>query len=393
MLNPNHALPAVAAVLLACGLAGCASQPRSFDSVSYTRTQAESRLQPEQLARFEVPYQLSPAILERLETRNKPAVRETIRTQQVLDFIFDDLGLRYSLRPTRNAGETFATAEGNCLSFVNLFVGVGRYYRLNPFYVEVRDHQRWHHSEGLVLSQGHMVAGMQVNGELKTFDFLPYRAKSYRNFAPIDDLTASAHFYNNLAAEAMMDGDLDEALRLADLAVALAPKFEKAINNRGVILARRGDLDSALAAYQAGLRIAPQDVALRSNMARLFQQTGREQEAIAMLEGIEELKTTNPYFYLFLAERARFDGKLDKALEYLRKALSVDSDVPEVHVGLANYYLDLGDLEKARHHVDRALRLDATHREARRLADALAQADRALAETQAAKTPSGGTER
>lgn len=355
------------------GLAGCASQA-TFDSVDYTRQQAMSRLSDEQRAEFQVPYELTQPILERLETRAKPAVREVIRTQQVLDFIFDDVGLSYSLRPTRNAHDTFVTAEGNCLSFVNLFVGVARRYRLNPFYVEVRDHQRWRHSDGLVLSQGHMVAGMHVNGELQTFDFLPYRAKSYRNFAPIDDMTAAAHYYNNLAAEAMIDGDLDEALRLVDLANALAPKFEKAINNRGVILARRGDGAEALAAYEQGLEIAPQDVALRSNLARLYQQMGRTEEAFEVLAGIEELKTTNPFFYLFLAERARFDGELEDALRYLRQALRVDSEVPEVHLGLANYFLDVGEIPKARHHLDRALRLDATHREARRLAEVLAQA-------------------
>lgn len=363
---------AAALVSFGLGLAGCASQA-AFDSVEYTRQQASQRLSDAQRAEFRVPYELTQPILDSLETRAKPAVREVIRTQQVLDFIFDDLGLRYALRPTRNAHETFVAAEGNCLSFVNLFVGVGRHYRMNPFYVEVRDHQRWRHSDGLVLSQGHMVAGMHVNGELQTFDFLPYRAKSYRNFAPIDDITAAAHHYNNLAAEAMIDGDLDEALRLADLASALAPKFEKAINNRGVILARRGDTAEALATYEKGLELAPQDVALRSNLARLYQQIGRSEEAYEILAGIEDLKTTNPFFYLFQAERARFDGKLDKALGYLRQALRVDSEVPEVHLGLANYYLDVGEVPKARHHLDRALRLDATHREARRLAEALAQ--------------------
>ncbi|MDA8019254.1 MAG: tetratricopeptide repeat protein [Thermoanaerobaculia bacterium] len=380
MLNPRPRRPHPALFPVLSGsllyLAACASQPASFDSVAHTRTEAEARLSSEQSARFVVPYRLTPEILQRLETRAKPAVRETIRTQQVLDFIFDDVGLRYSLRPTRDAGDTFASAEGNCLSFVNLFVGVGRHYRMNPFYVEVRDHQRWRHSDGLVLSQGHMVAGMHVNGELQTFDFLPYRAKSYRNFAPIDDVNAAAHFYNNLAAEAMMDGDLDEALRLVEMAVSLAPRFEKAINNRGVILARRGDFEAALAAYRSGLEISPQDVALRSNLARLYQTMGNEDEAHEILAGIEELKTTNPYFYLFQAERSRFDGNLDRALDYLRRALRVDSEVPEVHVGLANYFLDVGDLDKARHHVDRALRLDATHREARRLAEALDQASR-----------------
>jgi Tfp pilus assembly protein PilF len=45
--------------------------------------------------------------------------------------------------------------------------------------------------------------------------------------------------------------------------------------------------------------------------------------------------------------------------------------VPEVHLALAKVYLSLGDMDKCRHHVERALQLDATHPEARRLAEML----------------------
>ena len=89
------------------------------------------------------------------------------------------LDLRYALQPTRNASDTFRAREGNCISFVNLFIGVPRRMRLAPFYVEVRDLQRWSHREGMVVSQGHIVAGMYVSGELRTYDFLPYRPKAY----------------------------------------------------------------------------------------------------------------------------------------------------------------------------------------------------------------------
>jgi hypothetical protein len=34
---------------------------------------------------------------------------------------------------------------------------------------------------------------MYLDGVLRTFDFLPYRQKAYREFKPIDDLTAAAN--------------------------------------------------------------------------------------------------------------------------------------------------------------------------------------------------------
>lgn len=74
-------------------------------------------------------------------------------TDAILDFVFGALDLKYSLYPTRDASSAFATKQGNCLSFVNLFVGIGHKRRLNPFYVKVTDLQCWNYREGVVVSQ------------------------------------------------------------------------------------------------------------------------------------------------------------------------------------------------------------------------------------------------
>ena len=83
---------------------------------------------------------------------------------------------------------------------------------------------------------------------------------------------------------------------------------------------------------------------------------------------IEETNQMSPYFFVYRGDLALAEGDLDLALEYMTKALRRDSEVPEVHVGLAEVFLAQGDVERARHHVQRALKLDATHKDARRLA-------------------------
>lgn len=358
-------------VLATTLVAGC-SQYEPFDTVGHLREQVTEKAEIEDPERVRVPFELNDEITDYLDEFMKPAPREIVRVEQVIDFIFRKLDLQYALVPTRDAVGTYDAREGNCLSFVNLFVGVARHQRMNPFYVEVRDHQRWRHANGMVLSQGHIVAGMYVNGELRTYDFLPYRPKSYRDFNPIDDVTAAAHYHNNLAAEALMDGDLDVALEHLDIATKLAPSFEKALNNLGVARARSGDVDGAFEAYHKGLEVAPGDVPLMTNLARLYQQRGEGAKAMEILGRIEDVKTTNPFFFVYRGELALSQDRPAEALEHMRKALALDSEVPEVHVGLAKVYLALGEIEKARHHVERALRLDATHREARGLAVMLA---------------------
>lgn len=364
-------------LLLVALLGGC-TQYEPFDSVGELREEYAERTDVAEAEDLHVPFELDDEIRAYLDERLKPAPREEFRVEQVNDFIFRKIGLEYSLYPTRNAVETYQSRQGNCLSFVNLFVGVARHQRLNPFYVEVNDFQRWRHQDGMILSQGHIVAGMYVNGELRTYDFLPYRPKSYKEFNPIDDITAAAHYYNNLAAEALIDDDIETTERNLKLALDLKPTFEKALNNLGVLRARQGDQAAALAAYRKGLESDDRNVPILSNLARLYQQMGDLEQAEEAMAKIEGAQTTNPFYFIYRGQLALGRGEADEALQYMRRAFRIDTEIPEVHVGLAEAYLALGDIPKARHHVERALKLDATHRDARRLAALIAdRGDRA----------------
>lgn len=359
--------PALAALVLA---AGCTTIPssRSFDSVDHLRGQYVERVGAQAAERLPVPFELDPEILELTEGRISPAGSERRRVEQVTDFVFGWLGLEYVLTPTRSAAGTFRARQGNCLSFVNLFVGLAREYRLNPFYVEVEDYHRWDYSEGSVVSHGHIVAGLRVDGKLETYDFLPYRAKSYRDFQPIDDVKAAAHYFNNLGAEALLRGDVEEARELTEIAVAIAPGFAKASNNLGVSLLRLGEEEEALAVLERALEATPENVPLLNNLARTYQQLGRLEDADRVLARLESVNQENPFFYIYRGEAALAEQDVERAMEYVRKAFRQDPDLPEVHVALVKVYLAAGEREKALHHVERALRLDATHQEARRYA-------------------------
>jgi tetratricopeptide (TPR) repeat protein len=352
-------------------LAAC-SQYQVFDSVGYLRQQYAKEIGPQAAARVEVPFELDDHIRGQLDKLQK-VPSELRKINQVNAFIFDGLQLKYTLAPTRNAAETYRTREGNCLSFVNLFVGVARERGLNPYYVEVTDLQKWNHRDGMVVSQGHIVAGVYLDGILRTFDFLPYRRKAYRDFNSIDDLTAAAHYYNNLGAEAILRGDLETARELLTTATRIAPSFVKAINNLGVVQARAGEPDKALATYERGLALSPEDSPILTNMARALQQLGRHQDAGDLLARIEGLNTTNPFFFVYQADVALGRGDTAKALDYMARALRLDSELPEVHLGLVKVYLAMGDTEKARHHLGRALKLDATNQDALQYARMLGQ--------------------
>lgn len=355
-------ISALVAVLLAVGC----STYQPYDADADIEARARERVPPELAAELTIPYRIDDSVRAETSSRVNPAWNEKRRAEAVSDFIFGRLDLEYSLVPTRSAIETYEVGQGNCLSFVNLFVGIAREHRLNPFYVEVQDYQRWSYRDGVVISRGHIVAGMYIDGELSTFDFLPYAPKSYRDFKPIDDLTAMAHYYNNLGAEELMEGRLEPALDFLEVAVALAPGFDKAINNLAVAYLRSGRRGDATQLLEEGVEGHPGNVPLMSNLARAYQQDGKIDEATALFDQLEKVNKTNPFFLVYRGELALSANDVDGALEYMRRAFRADSDLPEVHVGLVKVYLALGRRDEALHHVGRALTLDPSHTEARR---------------------------
>ncbi|MEO1084943.1 MAG: transglutaminase domain-containing protein, partial [Acidobacteriota bacterium] len=147
MPRPHNAPAALAAILTLLGvggLCGCAEAP-GFDSADYLRRQIADHAGAELAQRVDVPFELDPDVLEAVDAKLKPLGDTESRVARVLDFIFRDVELEYRLSPTLDASDTFTRRQGNCLSFANLFVAVSRHMRLDPFYIEVEDHQRWNH--------------------------------------------------------------------------------------------------------------------------------------------------------------------------------------------------------------------------------------------------------
>lgn len=370
-------------------LASCSARPAprdAFDAAEHLRRLYAERLGPAEAVDAEIPFALRGELLAAVEADLPRGGGVARRAARLVEWIFGDLGLDYARHPTRDALGTFRARAGNCLSFVNLFVGVGRHLGLAPFYVEVRDLGRWERRDGLVLGHGHVVAGLYVEGELRTFDFLPYRARTYRGLEILDDARAAARFFNNRGAEALLAGDAGEARRLFERAAALDPAFVEAANNLGVWHVRHGDAREAERIFRGALERAagPPDpetngepdgpshddalLPLLGNLERLLRRQGRTAEADALLARAESLRHRNPFVHLVRAELALERDETGAAFEALRRALALAPELPEAHLGLARVHLALGRPAAARRHLDRALELDPRHPEALEMA-------------------------
>lgn len=93
-----------------------------------------------------------------------------------------------------------------------------------------------------------------------------------------------------LAFEYLKRDQYNEALPLAEKAVALAPKFFAARNVLGRILLELGQVDRAIKELEEGVRLAPSSPEMHFALARAYTKAGRKEEANRERETFKKLQ-------------------------------------------------------------------------------------------------------
>jgi hypothetical protein len=124
--------------------------------------------------------------------------------------------------------------------------------------VEVEDN--WSRGQSLLLTAGHvnLVIGPRMldrigglgNDSPTTVDFLPPQDLRGRRVSVIGPARVLAMFFNNRAAETLVQGDLDQAYAWARASMLQDPSFVSAPITLGVIYHRRGLTAAAEAAFR-----------------------------------------------------------------------------------------------------------------------------------------------
>jgi tetratricopeptide (TPR) repeat protein len=84
--------------------------------------------------------------------------------------------------------------------------------------------------------------------------------------------SAAAHY--NLGTALTLAGNIDEAIRSYEEALALRPEYGLAHNNLGAILFRRGQLEPALFHLKEAVRLDPRNADALDNLGRLDRRLG-----------------------------------------------------------------------------------------------------------------------
>jgi hypothetical protein len=280
------------------------------------------------------------------------------KLDQIQFYLFDERHFQFSYEPdtTLTAREAFETGHGNCVSFTNLFIALARSVGL-PVEAALVFRSQDPETEGdLIIVNNHIVAAYRTGNRTFLYDFYRFREGAVVGFEPIDDLWNTSVYLNNMGTRALRRGELQEALRLLEASVSLAPRFTAALGNLGVVRRRTGNIDGAMEAYLRALRLKEHNPTIRSNVAKLvhvetmerIEDAGWTTETIP--DSVEGLVTKGDL------RLAALD--VEGAREYYREARLVNPESAIPLLAMARLQMIRGRTAASGRSLERALELD-----------------------------------
>jgi Flp pilus assembly protein TadD len=279
-------------------------------------------------------------------------------------FTFD-----YERSSTFSAAETFEKRRGNCVSFTNLFIALGRSLgiRLQAALVSSRGVSE---REGdLVITYNHLVTIHPLGGSQRfaVFDFYRMSEKPGWRFTLLDDFSVAAIRASNEGVAHLGRGELVQAERDLEIAVKLAPQLGPLHANLGLARWRGGDVAGAFAAFRKGLEVEPQGPALLQNLAALYVDQHRPAEARAALAALD-VSQASPYALIVRGDLEMRARNVKGAIRNYRDAAGLDPKLAEPWLSIARAELARGRPDAARKAARKALQREPENPEALRLA-------------------------
>lgn len=272
------------------------------------------------------------------------------KLDELRTLLFDEehLNIQYDASVTRTATETFEARQGNCLSMTTLFIAAARYIGLDANFEIVVVRPTWDHEAGTMIRYEHIVAtGDLSRGESYVVDFLPEFIIGDQTTRSVSDDTALSLYYNNLGAESMIDGELDNAIAYFRYALTLRPEFSGAWNNMGAVMKRAGKDELAEFSYRRALFEDASNYSALSNLAEFYRARGEGEKAERFMERVNRYRRRNPYFHFYVASLFFREDRLEEAKYFLERSIELKEDEPDFYVALARTYRRLGDEEKS----------------------------------------------
>ena len=279
----------------------------------------------------------------------------------------DNLFVNFTyLGRTLNATNAFKTQSGNCMSLAILTTALAESVGLDVAYQRVNVAPVYRRYANVMTLSTHVRTHLFAEEEDDANEMVVLRSKIIIDYYPqrsnirgdmISDGEFFAMYYRNLASDAIIVGELDEAYRLMRQALDVAPTDPENLNTLAVLLNKMGHSEKAFELYAYAINEQQTALNLLSNYAQLLTKHGRIDEAQAIQESMQYVEDDNPYRWLDNAEFRIAQGQHLMARRMLERTLENAPYLHEAYFALAKSYYLTQEVEKADAALKRAAEL------------------------------------
>ena len=266
---------------------------------------------------------------------------------------------------TYNATTAMRLNKGNCMSLAIWTTAYAKLLGLDFSYRAVYTLPVFSKKDDIILSSSHVQTVIYDSTFVAeenyhyfslpsiTIDYFPDASNdkggefSYKTFIAL--------YYQNRAAEALVEKDLSKSFFYANTAYEYDTKNISTINLLAVIHRRAGDIETAEAIYKIALDRGKPNISLLSNYIMLLNSQQRMEEATFLQKKMNQLDDINPYQSLGEAFTAKKNGDIEQAEIFFKKALKKAPYLNQAYMGLYRIYVKQEKMDEAQAMLIKAL--------------------------------------
>ncbi|MGO4891342.1 tetratricopeptide repeat protein [Flavobacterium sp. W21_SRS_FM6] len=287
-----------------------------------------------------------------------------IRLFDYLDTFVNDFGFRGA---TLRASEALFLKTGNCLSLAIVTKALADVVNLETAFQRVHSAPVYARNSRLMTLSSHVrtfiydpnfappASVIVVRRPSIIIDYFPSRSDV--TGVRVSQADFMAMYYQNVAAEALLNKQLDHAYSLLQKGLSFNPLNTETLNTLAVTFNRAGDPNQAEVLYQFMLDNGLASGNVISNYVALLQSQGREIEVTALEQKVDAIDDDNPYRWIDLGEQAFAENSFTLANKYYKKAENIAPYLHEAYFGLAKSYYQLGRQNLSEKALTRAIEL------------------------------------
>jgi Flp pilus assembly protein TadD len=292
-----------------------------------------------------------------LDSHINASARDAFKLNQLIYAVITraSFGLTYD-DETRTPAETFRARRGNCLSFTYMFVVLARGVGLDARFQEVDIPPDWSFDSETYVLNRHINIHVNLDGTRDhVVDFNIENFQGDYDTEVISDRRALAHFFNNLGAELLKDGDTAGAFHAFTRAIIDNDReFSPAWANLGALYSRNGLDKQAEQAYLHALELDRRNYSAMSNLTALYDRRGDSVQAERYRNKVRSHRRQNPYYRYHLARVAYYAGEYDLAIDHLKYAIREQREEDRFLFLLGLVYMEKGDAKRSLRYLTRA---------------------------------------